>query len=347
MKVAVTDVSEALLGLFTDVGVKHDDAEIIVKCLVGAELAGVYTHGVRMAADHVRKFETTYNKTGELTIEKATASFTVCDANNMNGMLSAWKAMEIAIGKASETGLHAVFCHNANTLSAAYLYANQAVEKGMIGIVFCNSPAQMAPFGGKEKMLGTNPLAIGIPSKNEHPFILDMATSAVAKSKINQAFFNGEEKIPFGWATDNEGIPTDDPKEAVKGMILPMAGPKGYGLAMAIDIISGLLSHAAYLDQVGRFYSKDNAGMNVGHVFMVLDPVMIYGEDFFYDMDLYLKRVRESKSATDKPVLIPGDINRICEEEIYEKGINLPEKELNDLNQLLTKYGRTQLKWIE
>lgn len=347
MKVAVTDVYESLLGLFTDVGVKPDDAEIIVKCLVGAELAGVYTHGVRMAADHVRKFETTYNKTGELMIEKATESFTVCDANNMNGMLSAWKAMEIAIENASKTGLHAVFCHNANTLSAAYLYANQAVDKGMIGIVFCNSPAQMAPFGGKAKMLGTNPLAIGIPGKTEQPFILDMATSAVAKSKINQAFFNGEEKIPFGLATDSEGKPTDDPKEAVKGLILPMAGPKGYGLAMAIDLISGLLSHAAYLDCVGCFYSKDNTGMNVGHVFMVLNPAMIYGEDFYDEMDNYLKRVRESQSATEKPVLVPGDINRICEREIYEKGIDFPEKELKDLNQLLLNHGRTQLKWME
>lgn len=347
MRVAVRDVSEALIGLFNDVGVKHDDAKIIVKCLVGAELAGLYTHGVRMAADHVRKFETTYNKAGELIIEKATASFTVCDANNTNGMLSAWKAMEIAIEKASKTGLHAVFCHNANTFSAAYLYANQAVEKGMIGIAFCNSPAQMAPFGGKEKILGTNPVAIGIPGKAEQPFVLDMATSAVAKSKINQAFFNGEEKIPFGWATDSEGIPTDDPKEAVKGLLLPMAGPKGYGLAMAIDIISGLLSHAAYLDRVGRFYSKDNVGMNVGHVFMVLDPTMIYGEDFYDNIDAYLKRVRESQSTTEKPVLVPGDINRICEREIYEKGIDLPEKEVNDLNQLLIKHRRPPLKWTE
>ena len=87
--------------------------------------------------------------------------------------------------------------------------------------------------------------------------------------------------------------------------------------------------------------------MNVGHVFMVLDPAMIYGEEFYDNIDAYLKRVRESQSATEKPVLVPGDINRICEREIYEKGIDLPKKELNDLNQLLTEHGRTQLKWTE
>lgn len=343
VRVDVNEVQTAISNLFLEAGVNNEDVSIIVHCLMEAELAGIYTHGVAMVPDHVKKCKSGYAINKELMIEKSTASFTVCDAGNMVGMVSAWKSMDIAIEKAAASGLHAVFCNHANTFSAAYCYAKKAVDNGMMAIVMCNAPSQMAPFGGKEKLLGTNPLAIGIPGGEEEPFILDMATSAVAKSKINQAFFNGETKIPFGWATDSDGVPTDDPKKAVKGLILPMAGPKGYGLAMAIDVFSGLLSHASYLNRVGRFYSPDDKCMDVGHSFIVMDPKQIYGDAFYSEMDEYLKTIRNSESATENPVLVPGDINRRCGEIIQQDGVELSEKTVNELNSMLLEIGKAKL----
>lgn len=333
MHISVAQLRKSSIDLFKAYGLTEQDAEIVVDCLIDAELAGISTHGVAMIPAHIRKMRAGYNIAGELTIEKSTAAFSVCNANNMIGMLSAWKCMQLAVEKSSESGIHMVLCHHANTFSAAYCYIKYAVEHGKIGVVCCNSPAQMAPLGGTEKLFGTNPVAIGVPANVEAPFLFDMATSAVAKSKINQAMHRGE-KIPFGWATDANGHPTDDPKVAVAGLVLPMAGPKGYGLSMAIDIISGLLAHASYLDQVGRFYSSDDICMNVGHTFLSIDPVVVFGEHFYTQMDQYLHRVRTSKAAEGNTIFVPGDLNRISREKMLIDGIYLSTKTVNELNAL-------------
>ncbi|MBQ9761955.1 MAG: Ldh family oxidoreductase [Oscillospiraceae bacterium] len=344
MKIPVTSLEKGVCRLFEAAGMTQADARIVCHCLLEAELAGVSTHGIAMVPAHLKKCKQGYDLSAKLKIIKSTAAFTVCDAHNAIGMLSAWKCVELAVRKAEESGMHLVLCNNANTFSAAYCYAQYAVEHGKIAIVACNSPAQMAPLGGKEKLLGTNPLAIAIPAGQEEPFILDMATSAVAKSRINEALRNGVDKIPFGWATDMDGNPTDDPKEAVKGLILPMAGPKGYGLAMAIDILAGLLAHAACLDGVGRFYSEDNRCMNVGHVFMVIDPAAIYGPGFYEDMDAYLRRIRTSQSVSQAPVLVPGDINANTRRRLLAEGIELTDKVVGELNGLLAQIGQPELE---
>lgn len=329
----VINVSEILFKAF---GLNAKDAEIATNCLIEAELAGISTHGISMLPAHVKKLINGYNAKAELKIEKDTVSFSVCNAHNGIGMVSAWKCTELAIERSTKSGVHIVFCHNANTFSAAYCYAKLLVDNRKIGFVCCNSPAQMAPFNGVEKLLGTNPLAVGIPANNEEPFILDMATSAVAKSRINRALHVGE-KIPFGWATDINGNPTDDPQVAVSGLILPMAGPKGYGLSMAIDIVSGLLSGAAYLDGVGRFYSKNDSCMNVGQMFVAIDPAVVYGENFFDKMDDYLHRIRSSQSSNQMPVFAPGDLNSSYKKEALQLGLEVSETLREEINILLGK----------
>ena len=119
----------------------------------------------------------------------------------------------------------------------------------MIGITFCNSPAAMAPWGGYEKLIGTNPFAVSVPSASRGSILFDMATSKVAKSKINKARLS-EKEIPDDWALDVNGNPTTDPLEAIKGVVLPMAEHKGYGLALSIDLIAGMLSGDAYIDKI-------------------------------------------------------------------------------------------------
>lgn len=339
MKIKAERLESLFVKIFEFHGVSKEDSEIASRCLVMAEMAGISTHGIEMLPEHIKKCDHGYNTKAELKIIKESYAFTVCSAENAIGMASAWKCIKLAVDKSEISGIHTVFCNNANTFSAAYCYVKYAVEHGKIAIVTCNAPAQMAPVGGCEKLLGTNPLAIGVPANMERPFILDMATSAVAKSKINQALHEGIDKIPFGWAVDRNGNPTDNPQTAVEGLILPMAGAKGYGLAMAIDVISGFLPRAKYLDGVGRFYNTNNKCMNVGQTFTVIDPIHIYGKEFFNDMDLYLKRVRNSKKVKNHNIFVPGDLNAISYERNLQEGIEVSESLLEKLNALLGETG--------
>lgn len=334
MIIRAENLRKLIKQIFMKYGLSEEDSIIASNCLVLAEMVGISTHGVEMVPAHINKCLNGYNIHARLKVLKESDSFSLCDADNAIGMVSAWKCTDLAISKANESGVHIVFCNNANTFSAAYSYVFHAVNNKKIAIVISNSPAQMAPLGGKEKLFGTNPLAIGVPAHFEAPFILDMATSAVAKSKINQAVKDGKTSIPFGWATDQNGNPTDNPKEALKGLMLPMAGAKGYGLAMAIDIIAGLLSKANYLDNVGRFYSQDNKCMNVGHTIIAIDPVKIYGADFYDEMDLYLKKVKQSQKADNQEVFIPGELNKIRYERALREGVYISDLLLDQLRKL-------------
>ena len=184
-------------------------------------------------------------------------------------------------------------------------------------------------------MLGTNPMSYAIPVKGENPIIYDAATSIVAKSKINVAAERGEE-IPIEWALDENGVPTTNAKEAQKGSVRPMAGPKGMGLAMLFDILSGVLSGAKYLDKVGRFYGS-NKGMDLGQTFIVLNPSMIYGDVFDETMREYVKNLR--KSGTSSQVSLPGDGKWSALLNARQNGIEIELSMYEKLKQ--KQYGRT------
>ncbi len=325
MKVSYESIINGISQLFQNEGCSSYAATCIATALTQAEVCGITSHGLRMVDSHIKKIrERVYNITDQIIIEKQTPSFTLVDSNNLVGMVSADRCINIAMEKAKENGVHIVFAKKANTFSAAFTYVNKLADNGLIGIVFCNSPAQMAPLGGREKMLGTNPFAFSIPSCKELPVVFDMATSIVAKSKINEALENGQE-IPLGWALSENGTPTTNPIEAVKGLILPMAGPKGYGLSVMIDMISGLCAGSNYLNEVGRFYGS-NSCMNVGHTFVAIDPIQIYGEDFYNQVDLYIDKIHSSKNITGKTILMPGEDKVIKYYQAKKNGIEINHK---------------------
>ena len=289
------------------VGCSVEQAENITNSLMLSQACGVETHGLRMLYDHIKKIQNGfYNLDSNIIVEEMTSSFAKINCNGMIGMDSAVKCMQLAIDECKQNGVYVVFANNANTLSAAFVYSLMAAKQGMIGIVASNSPAKMPAYGGIEKMLGTNPLSYAIPAKSHNPILFDMATSIVAQSKINMAK-DRNEAIPEGWALNEQGYPTTNSLEACKGMILPMAGPKGYGLSMMIDLIAGLLSGAAYLNRVGRFYNEKNVCMNVGHFFMTINPVIIYGESFYAEIDSYIDTIKQSKTLDKNCVKVPGE----------------------------------------
>lgn len=318
-------------------GMPIDDAEIFVDSMLSADISGISTHGIRMLPSYINKIQK-----HELTFDvpeiiKQTSSFTIIDAKNTIGSSSAIYAKNIAVEQASKSGMHTVYSRNANTLGAAFYFVDKIAEEGMIGFLCCNSPAAMPAYNGLEVMLGTNPLAFAAPTKSYGNIVIDMATSVVAKSRFGIAKANGD-KLELGWALDKYGNPTIDPNEAMKGFILPMAGFKGYGIAMIIDILSGLLSGSAYLNKVGKFYSNDGKPMNVGHMIVAINPALIYDGNFISDADAYIERIRSSKVIKGKKIIIPGD-RRLEKIKISkEKGIKLSEDVVKNLEQIFGKH---------
>ena len=331
-------IRNVLIELLIKLGLKENDAQTIMDCYIEADLCGVRTHGINILPAHIEKIiNNSYNINPNLEIEREGVSFSVINGDNSIGPISACYGMNLAIKEAKKKGAYFVFGKNNNTLGPAFYYNNLALKENMIGITITNSPAAMAPTNGKTRLFGTNPIAISIPAKNEKPIILDMATSTVAKSKIKQALEENK-KIPLDWATDINGNPTDDPEEAIKGLLLPMSGYKGYGLAMIIDVISGLLSGAEFLNRVGKFYGNDKC-MNVGYTFIALDPKQIYGEEFYEEMDNYIRTIKNSESVEGKKIMLPGE-NRIDQKtESLENGIEMDEQLIQKLEQILQEYG--------
>lgn len=312
---------------------RHND--LFTDYLVETDAYGVHTHGLNVLKAHVDRIERGgYSLTNEPFVLKETAAFSVVDAQKTIGAVSASFCMNKAIAEAESTGLYSVFCRNSNTFGAAFYYSLLAVQKGMIGICFCNTPPAMTAWNGKKKILGTNPFSIGIPGCQKGPIIFDMATSIVARSKIIEAK-DRNELIPEGWAVDEFGNPTTNPISAIRGAVLPMAEHKGYGIAMAIDMVAGMLSGAAYLDDVKKFYSSDDSSMNVGACFIVINPKVVDSEQFYHNTDLYIDRIHESGPN----VRFPGEERNKKREKSSIDGIELSEKAISDIIELLKRYG--------
>lgn len=333
MRYNIDRIRQLSVKALVDRNLKKEDAELVVDSMLEADVNGVSTHGIRMIHAYADKLNNRQFDIAQPVVIKDSPSFTVMDSNNIIGAISAAKASLICIDKAKEYGMHTVFAKNCNTFGPAFYYAELMSKAGMIGFVCSNTPAAMPAFNGLEPMLGTNPLAFSCPSKTRGTITLDMATSIVAKSHFSTALAN-HEKLKEGWALDQNGNPTTDPMEAIKGFVLPMAGFKGYGIAMAIDILSGFLSGAGYLNKVNKFYSQDGKGMNVGQMFVAINPKMVYEGDFLSDMDGYIDTLRKSKVMEGRIIAIPGD-DRINKRKLsLESGIELSDDTRGKLESL-------------
>lgn len=321
----IKQLREKAEKLLTTYGLSEDASFCVVDSMLEADLCGVSTHGIRMLPSYINKLSIGQFSLEDAEIEKKTAAFTKLDCKNAIGAVSATKAVKLAVEGARQAGIHCIFAKNCNTFGPAFYFAEKIASAGMIGLVCCNSPAAMPAHNGLQVMLGTNPLAFACPSQSEGTISLDMATSIVAKSRFEVARVNGT-KLPEGWALDCNGNPTTDPLEAIKGFVLPMAGFKGYGIAMMIDILSGFLSGAGYLNKVGKFYSQTNDGMNVGQLFVAIDPAQVYDGDFPTDMDNYIKTLRSSKAKENTVIALPGDDKVKARKHAIENGIVLSDE---------------------
>lgn len=332
MKIIESDLKIKIKDVLVSKGLSEKCSEATAECMVMADLFGIHTHGSLVLPSHIKRIENGgYNLNPSYDVISESNSYAVIDANNSIGFASANYCMEYAIKRAKQNGMFTVFCRNANAYGAASCYAMMAANKGMIGITCCNSPAAMAPIGGKDKLFGTNPLSVVIPTGDNEPVIIDMATSKVAKSRFLQMKREGK-PLGVGWALDKEGKPTTDPDKGIQGLVCPMEGFKGYGLALVIDVLAGLLSGAAWQDKVNRFYNEKGDPMNVGHLFIAIDPVKIIGNCYWDLIKSYVANIRNSVPVDEEiNIAVPGDDKHSAKKRNLSEGIELHESVLEIL----------------
>lgn len=308
--VSVAKTEKFVSDLFLAAGLSPSASARIASALIEADMSGRASHGILQSEAYLARLmagSMTTNEAPEIVSENG--GVVVLDGANMQGHLAAEAAIEIGIKKAREFGISAVSVRNGFHIGVAGRYARIAAENGCVGFVMCNTKPVMASPGGAEPLLGTNPLAIGLPAKDGPAIVFDMATTSGTVGKIRQALSAGE-KIPADWATDQDGNETTDPAVGINGILLPMSGHKGFGLAFVIDLISGLLSSGGWGPNINGMRGGDlSQAMNSAHLFILLDIAHFRSLDgFLEEARQGAERLRNSRKAegTDR-LYTPGE----------------------------------------
>ncbi|MEI6694693.1 MAG: Ldh family oxidoreductase [Bacteroidota bacterium] len=335
------DLMDFVVRYMSKLGVPEHDAKIVGNVLISADLRGVESHGLlRLGSYYGSRISKNYiDPTTPYKIISETPITALIDGGNGCGQVVSFKAMQMAIEKAKLSGLAAITVNNSNHYGIAGFYSMMALEHGMIGICMTNSQPLVAPTYGKTAVMGTNPISFAAPSHTEFPFVLDMATSAVAYGKI-QLYDKKNEKIPLGWGIDDDGNVTDDPtkiKPGGHGALLPLggmditAGYKGFGLAIVVEILCSILSGGNFLTQVGSPSKPEPTG--VSHFFMAINieafrPLI----DFKMQLDDMIQLLKNSPLAVGRDeILVAGQKEFEYEKYNIINGVPLIQPIVDDL----------------
>lgn len=342
-----------VLDVFLAMGCSDEHAKIATETLISADLRGIDSHGVARLSGYVRLWEAgRINANPNIAVSYETPSTAVVDGDGGLGLVVAPFAMNVAMRKAALVGSGWVSVKNSNHFGIAAHHAMMALEKDMIGMSMTNASALVAPTFSKERMLGTNPICVAVPSGQETPFVADMATTTAANGKLEILQRKGS-AAPLGWIQDQEGNDTDD-SHALKhgGALLPLGGDrehgshKGYALGSIVDIFSGVLSGANFGPWVPPFPAyvpmpENQPGQGLGHFLgaMRIDAFRP-AEEFKKDMDLWIRRFKSATPIDPTiPVIIPGEPEAEMEKARRVEGIPLLEVVWNDLILTAEKFG--------
>jgi LDH2 family malate/lactate/ureidoglycolate dehydrogenase len=326
-------------------GVPESDAAIVAGCLAGADLRGVDTHGLcRLPIYLDRLRRGLINPRPNLAPQRVTPVAAALDGENGFGFVVGHRAMAEAIAMAQAFGIGIVAARRSTHFGMAASYVQQALDAGMIALVFSNASPAMPPWGARSALLGTSPFAAGAPAGREPPFLLDMSPAVAARGKIRRAERRGE-RIPEGYALDAQGRPTTDPKAALGGVVLPIGSYKGSGLAMLMDIFGGVISGAAFAGDVGDQYKTMDRPQNVGHFFLAMkSDLFVTADDYRARMDTLIARVRAAPTAEGfDEVLVAGDPERREEARRRSSGIPYNPVEVAALDAEAARAGVAKL----
>lgn len=310
------------------VGLDMDDAKIMANILVETDLMGVDTHGILKLPMYIARAKAGGdNPKAKLTVIKETPTTARCDGQGGYGQVMGWRAMEMAIQKAEQTGVGFVSVGNSNTLTACRIYSKLAADHGCIGICLTNGTPQMAPPGGiEQRLLGTNPWSFAVPGK-KFPVVFDMACTVVGWTKMALYAMQGKNEIPDNWAVTADGKRTTDVHEGMNGLMLPFGGHKGYALSMMCEILTGVLSGGLVANEMG-FYGDHEVNTGVSHL---LGAIKI---ESFMPLDVFKQRVDNyvhllkscPKAEGTTEIFVPGERSLLTHEKRLAEGIPLHEQ---------------------
>ncbi len=295
-----------LIKIFKKFGLKKDHAKICSDALINAELVGAYGHGLsrlKMYCDRIKK--KVINPKPKIKFKDISQSISYINADNSIGFVAADLAIKKSIKNALKTGIGLVGVKNSGHYGLSGYYAEQAVKKNLITMIYTNAPPAVAPHGALKSLFGTNPICFGAPTNTKIPFILDTSISMINRGKIRFAEKNNL-KIPLGVALDKFGNPTTDAKKALQGVQLPIAGYRGSGLAWMVDILSGVLTGGNHAGKVKDPFDDFSGPQNVGHLFITF-KTNLFVKNYKKRIKENIKRVKKlPKIKGVKEIMYPG-----------------------------------------
>ncbi|WP_233214262.1 Ldh family oxidoreductase [Pollutimonas nitritireducens] len=295
---------------FAGLGLPAEDAVDVARILVQADLFGLSTHGLSRIESYGERLRVGGIKAqARITVQSPAPALRLVDGDNGVGPLVGMHALRAAMQAARECGVGVALARQSNHFGPVSPYGMIAAQHGFASIIGSNATTTIAPWGGTDERLGNSPLGFGVPNPDGLPFLLDMAMSVVARAKIRNALKRGE-SIPDNWATDRDGRSTTDPALALEGFLLPIGGHKGYGLALMVDMLAGLLSNAAYLTHVKSWVDAPDEPQNLGHFFILIDTARLGSPSWLAErMNDFAAILHASPAAdADRPVIVPGEI---------------------------------------
>jgi LDH2 family malate/lactate/ureidoglycolate dehydrogenase len=338
VRIAADLLRKAAASLVRSLGAGPDEAREVADNLVMADMRGIPTHGVNflpMLAQRVR--EGLVAVPTPLKVVSDSGAVVHLDGGNGLGQTAAAAGMRASIVKAGRYGVGLALIRRTNHIGLLAYYSLLAASRGMIGFCMCNGAASMAPWGGAEAFFGSNPFSVAAPG--DPPVVLDMSTTVVARGKIRRAE-RLKQPIPPGWALDARGAPTEDPGEAMKGTLLPIGGPKGYGMAFFVDLICGLLSGSSYSRELKTFHQPEGP-TGVGVATLAIDISRFMPLERFSELaGEHLRAIRGSpRAAGTGRIYLPGEIEAEKERLSAQRGVEVDDAVCLALDALLEQKG--------
>ena len=327
-------------------GLPAADAAQVAALMAEADLQGSDGHGVIRLPQYVKRIRAGgINLRPNIHVVHERAAMAVLDGDNGMGHLVVSRAVDIAIEKARHTGVAWVSTRYSNHAGPASLYARQPLQHNMLGLYFAVGNANhLPPWGGMDVLLSTNPIAVGVPTAEEPPVVLDMATTVAAYGKVKAKAKRGE-SMPEGWMIDRQGQPLLDPQRAHEGFLLPIGEHKGYGLALMVGLLAGTLGGAAMGRQVVDFNADHSSVTNTGQAILVID-LAAFGDpaQFKQNVDTLVRDLRNSERLPGvERIWLPGEQSYEKRQRYTQGGIPLARVLFDELNTLAQEWGITPL----
>lgn len=332
-------------AVYRSAGVPDADADLAAETLVRAELWGHASHGLLRLGWYYARLRSGAMKAvthAQLVVDGGAVA--VLDGADGLGPVIAMRAVDEAVARAKAHGVGVVSVRNSNHFGTCMYYTREGADRGCVMLLASNAGPNMAPWGGLKKMIGTNPWSIAAPAGRYRAVVMDMANSGVARGKIYLAE-KRREAIPPHWAVDARGLPTTDPREALEGFILPMAGHKGYVMGVMVDVLSGVLSGSEFLDSVHGPYDPVNRS-GAGHFMLAVHVDALQPRaEFEARMEEYVERLKRVPVAEGhEQVMYPGEMENLAEQRnLALGGIALPDDTRTDLLRVAREAGQTAL----